>query len=506
MPKPVNCCVPGCLNNFRNSSGLHYYRIPKDARIRKDYVRLLRNRTLKLDSDNTRICSEHFDGGKKINRKHLPSLFPWSKTTVERRELKRISPSKEEGKAKKRKVTTESREVHIETEPIDDNACDIEGGPVDFDGSCVSFRTVSTQTDQSVQCVATQTDQLVELCVEKDRTKELEQEIERLKKEVLKLKHEIDNSRFDIDKFKDKPEDIAFFTGFSDYDTMMLCYDIVKEPAKNLSYGSHKRSVYNVQSAYSQPGRPRKLSTFQEFVIVLMKLRLGLFNRDLAHRFRVSMTFVSITFRTWVRFLRAELEVLIRLPPREVLQLHMPPLFKEFYPRTALIIDCTEIEMERPSALDQQSACYSSYKSRTTMKSLIGITPSGATAFVSELFPGSTSDKEITVKSGLLNHLQAGDEIMADKGFLIQDELASIHVGAFLTTPVFLKSRKQFMKEEAEKNKKVACLRVHVERCMERIKNWHILDAKIPITLAPFASDIFIVISALTNFQPPLIQ
>ena len=86
------------------------------------------------------------------------------------------------------------------------------------------------------------------------------------------------------------------------------------------------------------------------------------------------------------------------------------------------------------------------------MKSLIGITPSGATAFISELFSGSTSDKEITVKSGLLNLLQAGDEIMADKGFLIQDELAS--VGALLTIPAFLKGRKQFTKEEAEKTKR----------------------------------------------------
>ena len=235
-----------------------------------------------------------------------------------------------------------------------------------------------------------------------------------------------------------------------------------------------------------------------------MKLRLGIFNRDLAHRFKVSENTVSLTFRTWIRFLRAELEGIIRLPSREVLQLHMPPLFKTFYPRTALIIDCTEFEMERPSALDNQSACYSSYKSRTTMKSLIGITPSGATAFVSELYPGSTSDKEIVKKSGLLELLQPGDEIMADKGFLIQDELAS--VGATLTLPAFLKAHKQFSKEEAEQNKKVACLRVHVERCMERIKNWHILDRRIPVTLSPLASDMIIVLSAFTNFLPPLIS
>ena len=91
MPKPVNCCVPGCLNNFRNSPELQYYRIPKDSGLRKQYVHLIRNKTLKIDSDNTRICSEHFDGGKKTSRQQLPSLFPWTKAKKERRLLYRKS-------------------------------------------------------------------------------------------------------------------------------------------------------------------------------------------------------------------------------------------------------------------------------------------------------------------------------------------------------------------------------------------------------------------------------
>ena len=118
------------------------------------------------------------------------------------------------------------------------------------------------------------------------------------------------------------------------------------------------------------------------------------------------------------------------------------------------------------------------------------------------LYPSSISGKEIIIKIGSLDHLQQNDEVMADMGFLIQDEpLAS--VGATLTIPAFLSGRKQFSKEDTATNKKVACLRVHVERCVERIKNWHILDCRIPVSLGPFASDIFIVIAALTNFQPP---
>ena len=45
------------------------------------------------------------------------------------------------------------------------------------------------------------------------------------------------------------------------------------------------------------------------------------------------------------------------------------------------------------------------YKSRSTMKSMLGITPSGVLCFVSDLYPGSTADKEITVLSGFLEKL-----------------------------------------------------------------------------------------------------
>ena len=135
------------------------------------------------------------------------------------------------------------------------------------------------------------------------------------------------------------------------------------------------------------------------------------------------------------------------------------------------------------------------------MKVLVGITPSGVLSYVSELFPGSTSDQEIIVKSNFLDILAPGDGVMADKGFNIKDELAS--VGAVLEIPSFLKKGTQLTEEEINKNKAIASLRIHVERQMERIKNWHILDRRMPITMTPYASDIVVIISA--NFLPPLI-
>lgn len=276
----------------------------------------------------------------------------------------------------------------------------------------------------------------------------------------------------------------------------------MKDSAKNISY-NHER-VYCDLETINQPGRPRALNTFQEFTMVMMRLRVGLFERDLAHRFNVSIMTVSRITHSWIRFLRAEFEPLIQTPPSEVLKLHMPKVFKQVCPNTVVIVDCTEFQMEKPSSFDAQSACYSSYKSANTMKALLGITPSGVVSFVSELFPGSTSDKKITVQSGFLDTLKRGDEVMADKGFNCQDELAS--VGALLVTPCFLKAKSQFSTKETEHNKTIASLRVHVERLMERLKNCHIFDHKIPISLAPIASDLLIVIAGLSDFHPPLIN
>ena len=51
------------------------------------------------------------------------------------------------------------------------------------------------------------------------------------------------------------------------------------------------------------------------------------------------------------------------------------------------------------SCLALQSQLYSSYKSRTTLKDLIGISPNGSIYFVSELWSGSISDRELVIKS-----------------------------------------------------------------------------------------------------------
>ena len=75
-----------------------------------------------------------------------------------------------------------------------------------------------------------------------------------------------------------------------------------------------------------------------------------------------------------------------------------------------------------PSSLLLNSELFSSYKNNATLKCLVGITPGGAFFFVSQLYNGHISDREIVMRSGFLEQqFTNGDSVMADKGFTIED-------------------------------------------------------------------------------------
>ena len=110
------------------------------------------------------------------------------------------------------------------------------------------------------------------------------------------------------------------------------------------------------------------------------------------------------------------------------------------------------------------------------MKGLVGLSPVGALGFLSELYTGSISDKELTKRYTIIDCLDPGDDVMADKDFDIQDDFAA--KGVTVNIPSFLKGKHSLAEEM--KHKKIASLRIHVERCIERIKNWHIFGSRIP--------------------------
>ena len=248
-----------------------------------------------------------------------------------------------------------------------------------------------------------------------------------------------------------------------------------------------------------------------QFLMVLMKLRLAVPNQDLAYRFGISTGRVSQLFHEWIDVMARELGQLIRWPHRETIRENLPDCFKATYPKTTCIIDCSEIFIERATSLCARSQTYSNYKSHNTAKFLVTISATGAIIFISKCWGGRASDKYITSHSGFLDHLIYGDVVMADRGFDISEDLALR--GTTLCIPPFTKGKSQLSQREVEMSRALSSLRIHVERAIGRIKHYKILQHTFPISLLKSTHDtefatidkVLIVCAALSNLQPPLV-
>uniref|UniRef100_A0AAV2MH62 DDE Tnp4 domain-containing protein n=1 Tax=Knipowitschia caucasica TaxID=637954 RepID=A0AAV2MH62_KNICA len=191
----------------------------------------------------------------------------------------------------------------------------------------------------------------------------------------------------------------------------------------------------------------------------------------IADMFKVSISTVSRVTITWANYLFIVFSSINMWISREKVKASMPQRFVKRSPNVRVILDCTEVALEGASSLTLQSETFSAYKNRTTLKGLIEVAPNGLVTFISQLYTGCISDKEITKISGILPLLEPGDEVMADKGFLIQDLLDE--VGAKLTMPPF-RHPGQFSKRETEETQAIARLRIIVEQAIARIKHYRI--------------------------------
>ena len=483
----VICAVINCGNRSARDKGKRFFRFPKllthlgvqeldlSKRRRVAWLASLKRKELSLQQDlNIRVCSDHFVSGSpatlfdSTNPDWAPSLKLGYQedgggscsTRSSTRSAGQVSARHSRAVSRSRKRTI----VEVDAEP-EPEIPELE----------IETATELSEIAETPAGCSTQTDlTMANIDEMRHRDEILQEQIDSLKdsneqliETVKKLKKEVDDSLMDEANFKDNDEKVLYYTGLSSWELLEKLFNYIKCSLKQ-------------QSA---------LTPFQQLLLTLIRLRLNLSGKDLAYRFKIHESTVCRLFEFVVNLLFVKLKYLIKWPSRDVLLKTMPMMFRKHCPRCVVIIDCFEIFIDRPTNLLARAQTYSQYKHHNTVKYLIGITPQGTVSFISDGWGGRTSDKYITEHCSLLRNLVPGDTVLADRGFDITDSVG--FYCSTLKTPAFTMGRSQLTAIEVEQTRRIANVRIHVERVIGNIrKKYSLLSATQPIhfLIAPDAS------------------
>jgi len=294
----------------------------------------------------------------------------------------------------------------------------------------------------------------------------LQSEVTVLREQVNDLQAELQNCKFGVKSLQCDDRTTRFYTGLS-FTMLLTLFSFLASHVK--------------KSATTLP-------RIDEMFLVLVKLRLGLANEDLAHRFRVHSATVSKIFHKWLDVMQEKMGGLISWPDRESVRATLPAIFHDKFSKLVSIIDCTEIFIERPFGLKARAVTYSNYKKHNTVKYLIGITPTGSISFLSKGWGGRVTDDHITRNSEFFSNLLPDDLVMADRGFRLEDDLALLQCKLFV--PAFTRGKLQLSAKDVEWSRTMSNVRIHVERVIGVLKNrYTILQTTLPITLVKRRND-----------------
>ena len=489
------------------------YRLPTDEDTQKAY-QLFFKTTSNINWKTGYICGAHWTSGVRQNPKDLPQIvlppgqFELIKTKYER--------AKHTFKAAA-KPTTVQRKTYVNAKNKFNTAATIvnnvnskptanpsrrrvervEFAPIDYMEQPVE------QQPSSSTCVCSPDtpdhDELVaEITLLKQKLAEKDEKINQLEEQILVKNKKIDQltleklskNKFTYDNISCDTASFRYLTGLT-VDQFKVLMDCVRPYIDCMVYGDGK-------------GPTEKSFTYEtQYVIVMMICRHGLDLKFAAFVTNVSETTIGRIFNSWVVFLSTVFTKLDTRPHQKFLLQKMPSAFiNTGHGMTDLILDATEFKFQSASNFDLGSLMFSHYKNTTTGKALIGISAHGMGVIFSNVYPGSISDTDITEKTGVLNYVNEGHEVMTDKGFSIQD-LCAIK-GVTLNRPK-QKQSDQFSQADIQQNFDIASTRIHVERFIGRVRNWRILNNIWPMNRVDLLSSTWNMLCHTVNLvMPPI--
>jgi len=102
-----------------------------------------------------------------------------------------------------------------------------------------------------------------------------------------------------------------------------------------------------------------------------------------------------------------------------------------------------------------------------------------------------------------LDKCEAGDAILADRGFVVKD--LCLNRGVALNMPSFMKTRNKLPSMTVHKDRDRASKRAHIERLINLVKTYKILKYELDKAYVMMGSEKFSFCVMLGNFRPNIV-
>ena len=296
-----SCCAVGCANRYTKGSGIHFYRFPEKAERRARWIATVGRKNW-APNEHSWICSVHFVSGIKSNDPlspdYVPSVFCYTKSSVKRKLASDMERYERKVEAKKRRVencdrlAAASSLLALSEDGNSSAYCEPHTGQTECEWLKDENSRLTKETD-----------------VLKIDCQKLRWEHEQLTTTNRTLEDTIRKQSLNEEFFEDNNAKVKYYTGLPTFTTLMAIFTFV-----STSLEDNSRTV---------------LSHFQQFLSVLMKLRLNLEDQDLDYRFGVNQSTISRYFKKWINVMYVRLSPLVKWPSREELIKTMPMEFRK---------------------------------------------------------------------------------------------------------------------------------------------------------------------------------
>lgn len=242
-------------------------------------------------------------------------------------------------------------------------------------------------------------------------------------------------------------------------------------------------------------------------MLCLNKIRLDLKFRHLTDDYGISPPNLSKIFMKNIPLIAKFLRPFIVELDKDIIKKNLPMAFRHNYNNVSCIIDCLEIEVQKPSKAVNQAMTWSDYKKANTIKYLISCTPNGLVNYISPGFGGRASDTCIVESCDFIKTLKSGMVVMADRGFKhVEQYLKKSNIS--LVRPPSVETGVKMTKSEAKLTKQIASLRIHIERIIRRLREFYMLrpHSCINLKFLKILDEIMIIACALINLQGSLVK